>query len=119
MLKQVQGEKLLEPYFTAIKEAIQAGFTYYHRRYADESHRHHARTRATLINDHIVDFANRNLARFPGVKHLSMFGRKLFQVDDQLLLHFKKLDRRRLPSNYPTLFALDFIKQKQLELPGL
>jgi hypothetical protein len=119
MLNQAQAQKLLEPYFTAIKEAIMAGFKYYHRRYADESHRHHARSRANLVNDHIVDFANRNLAKFPGVKHLSVFGRKLFQVHDEILLHFKKLDRRKLPSNYPTLFALDFMKQKQLELPGL
>jgi hypothetical protein len=119
MLNQVQAQKLLEPYMMAIKDAILAGFNYYHRRYGDESHAHQARSRANLVNDHIVDFANRNLAKFPGVKHLSVFGRKLFQVHDQMLLHFKKLNRQKLPSNYPTLFALDFSKQKQLELPGL
>lgn len=117
MLTQAKAQELLGPYLPAIKEIILAGFNYYHRRYADECHKHQARSRANLVNDHIVAFANDKLSRMSGVRHLSVFGRKLFQIRDQLVLHFKKLDRRKIASNYPTLFALDF--NKQLELPGL
>jgi hypothetical protein len=117
MLTQAQAQKLLEPYLQTIKDSILLGFNYYHRRYADESHRHQARSRANLVNDHIVDNAYQRLTRFSGVRPLSVFGRRLFQIHDQLLLHFKKLDRQKHSSNYPTLFAMDF--NKQLELPGL
>lgn len=100
-----------------IRETIVAGFTYYHRRYGDESHKHQARSRANLVNDHIVDFANEKLATTPGVETRSIYGRRLFEINGQVLLHFKKLDNRKLSSNYPTLFALDY--NKQLELPGI
>jgi|GEM_PF-1213258 len=117
MLTKAQAENYLQPYMVAIQETITTGFAYYYERYGDVCHKHQARSRANLVNDHIVDFAKSILTRLAGVKQFTIFGRHLFIIQDKLVLHFKKLDHRKISSNYPTLFALDY--NRQLELPGV
>lgn len=107
---------LLQPYFKVLEQIIRDGFRYYFEAYASEIARHSKRTRATLINDHIVDCAKRLLP--PGlVRSMLLQQRNLFSFGDNFMVHFKKMDRKKLASNIPTLFSIEF--NKQLDLPGL
>jgi hypothetical protein len=116
MLDQNNAAKILAPYLSRIHEAILAGFR--HRQtYGEELTRHTPRTRASLVNDLIVDHARRRLAPL-GVRAFSIQNRIVFDIRGELLLQFKKLNGRTLAtSNYPTFFAQLFNQQQ--ELPGL
>lgn len=108
----------LRPYFGTLWQAITRGFTRYHEDHRDNAYLHSPRTRASTINDYIVASANDLFSdRHPELVPLNAAGRKLFEVPNSALLHFKKLNSKKLSSNYPTLFALNF--NRQLDLPGL
>jgi hypothetical protein len=112
----VRLKKQLTPYFPALHEAILTGFRYCQRRHAEDASTHTPRTRASLSNDWIVEHAKRKLTPL-GVRVFKMAGRILFEIDGIAIIHFKKLNRKLLSSNYPTLFARQFVGQQ--ELPGI
>lgn len=108
--------EILKPIFPILEQIIRDGFRFYVDSYRDFAFKHSPRTRASTINDHIVDLAMQRLPAF-GIRSARLMQRSLFEFKGECLLHFKKLNRRKLTANYPTLFALDF--NKQLDLPGL
>lgn len=107
---------IITPHFKTIEGVIRDGFDYYHSRYADECFQHTTRSRASLINDHIVQHALQRLVP-AGAHPVRLMQRRLFDFGGQFLLHFKKLNRQMMTSNYPTLFAMEF--NRQYDLPGL
>ncbi len=117
--EQAQAEIALRGYLNTFAEAVRGGFNFYFEHYGENSFRHTPRTRANIINDHIVDAAKQLFAeRHPEIAPFHAKGRRLFEVPNAAVLHFKKLDKQKRPSNYPTLFALDF-NDPQRFLPGL
>src|SRR5258708_1263335 len=101
-------DKLLQPLYGIIREAILGGFRYRIRRYSEELTNHTPRTRASLTNDLIVvEFMKRELKKF-GIRVFKMHNRILFDIQGQIILHFKKLNRALLSSNLQTEFAYAF-----------
>jgi hypothetical protein len=110
----------LEPFFGSFLRGIREGFADYYREHGEESFKHTARSRASLVNDLIVDRIQRALAEdhpeiAAPIRKLS--GRRLFEITDDALLHVKKINHKLVASNYPTFFALCF-NEVQFELPG-
>jgi hypothetical protein len=106
----------LAPLFKIMEQIVREGFNFYFGQYGPVAFTHSPRTRASIINDHIVDLAKQRLPEY-GVRPSKRMQRNLFDVQGNCVLHFKKLDRNKLSSNYPTLFSLEF--NRQMELPGL
>ena len=116
--EQSRMEVALRHYLETFAAIVRGGFDYYFRHYGENSFRHTPRTRANIINDHIVDLAKHHFAeKHPEIGSFKVKGRRLFQVPDAAILHFKKLDRQKRPCNYPTLFAINFNDPEQF-LPG-
>ncbi len=116
--EQSRMEVSLRSYLETFAAIVRGGFDYYFHHYGDNSFRHTPRTRANIINDHIVDVAKQFFAeKHPEIGSFAAKGRRLFQVPDAAILHFKKLDRQKRPCNYPTLFAIRFNDPDQF-LPG-
>jgi hypothetical protein len=120
MLNKHEAEKLekfLRPFYGPIHEAILGGFRNRLTRYSEELLNHTARTRACLTNDLIVvEFIKKELKPL-GIRIIKRHGRILFDIQGQVLLHFKKLDRFLQSSNLQTEFAYAFIRQ--FDLPGI
>jgi hypothetical protein len=107
-------EKVLGPLYGPIREAILKGFRYRQKRYAEELSNHTARTRASLINDLIVnEFLKLNLKQL-GVRPFKVQNRILFDIQGEMILHFKKLNRHLQSSNLQTEFAYAFTQQMEL-----
>ena len=116
MFNQTIATKVLAPYTSLFHEAILARFRDRHKGYAEEISKHTPRTRASLVNDLIVDRALRLLAPLK-VRVIYIQNRVIFDIG-RALIQFKKLNSGSLASNnYPTEFAQDF--NKQVELPGV
>lgn len=118
MLTQHSAERLLKPYLGPIHEAILTGFRSRPARYAEDLSKHTARTRACLTNDLIIDAAKRILGPL-GIGVFKVYSRILFIIPNVAIIHFKKLDVKMIARNYPTLFAIDWNRNGQLELPGI
>ncbi|MGO9246598.1 MAG: hypothetical protein ACLQDC_17720 [Verrucomicrobiia bacterium] len=64
--------------------------------------------------------AKERLREFPSVRFLPKAIRNLFDVKGKVVIQFKKLNPKLLPSNYPTQLALAFDKQETVNgLPGI
>ena len=118
MLNDDDGfDELFRPICGPIREAILGGFRHYQQWYAEQMHNHNPRTRACLINDHIVVNFLRQKLRSLGIRVFKVHNRILFDIRGKALLHFKKLDKQLLSSNIQTEFAFAFTNQQ--ELPGI
>jgi len=62
-------------------------------------------------NAHILARARRECGSVPGLRVLQRRGRLVFNLNDQVLINFKKLSRSYRPSNYPTRQATDYLAQ--------
>lgn len=60
------------------------------------------RTRANIVWDYMVDFAERDLSGLPGVQKLEAHGSPYFTFDDKLILRFKKHNRELSTTNVRT-----------------
>ena len=111
---------MLKKYLTAIRKVIFKGFSDYPVNYGHVSFKHHPRSRATLIHDHIIDAAKETFSAFPEIHFIKGALRNLFDVEDKIVLQFKKLKRSLISSNYPTQLALAFQLQESITgLPGI
>lgn len=97
-----------------LREAVESGFYEYITDYSRVSFKHHPRTRASIIHDHICDHAKCHLAGLGDVQYLPIGERNLFEVDGKMLINFKKLDEQLRSSNYPTQTAMNFVDQTEL-----
>lgn len=117
--EQIEMEAALRPYKNTLAEIVQRAFSYYANRYGNEAFKHTPRTRANLINDHMVDEAHQIFTKkHPEIACVKANGRRLFEVPNLALLHLKRLDKQKRTRNYPTLFAINFNDPQEF-LPGL
>jgi hypothetical protein len=75
------------------------------------------RSRASVIHDYMVAFARDFFKDDPGIRIFARRGLSLMNIDDSLLLRFKKLDAEKRSRNIPTQQTHLF--RAQLELPGI
>lgn len=75
------------------------------------------RTRANILNDAMIDRAKANFPGGVAMRHHRNLLLLQFAGTADVLINFKKLNRRGRPSNYPTPNALLF--QQAQQLPGL
>ncbi len=79
---------------------------------------HSDRTCANIMYDLMVDYAR---IEFRGVRDTRIvdlpYGVTLLEIDDQILIRFKKLDEESLPRNYPTERNRDYYLGE--DLPGI
>ena len=89
----------------------------YFRLYSDTALTHSKRSQASLIHDHMIDWAEKLLpAEF---KLLDMRQRILFNFKDQLLLQFNKLESKaRRAATNSSLQSLLFDDTGEVGLPG-
>lgn len=113
-MEQEKARTLLGPYLGTLRSVVQGGFSDYLKAYAPTAYLHSARTRASLIHDHIVERARRAFDQSE-IHYLHIHQRNLFDFRGAFLIQFKKLDERLMPSNYPTQTAWDFAAQEDLQ----
>lgn len=100
-----------------IVEAIQKGLRDYRTQYDEVVHIHSARTKSSIINDHIIYHARQIFEGEPGVEFKKSRGMFYLLLDGKVALRFKKLSRKKLASNIPTEQTRLFDWQQQF-LPG-
>ena len=74
-----------------------------------------ARTRANNVHQFMLDRATEHFKKTRGVHRVKSHGRILLNIDDQVVIGFKKLNRTLHTRNYPTLFAQLYDAQVDLE----
>lgn len=80
---------------------------------------HSARSRASLIHDHIVEMARKYLEPRIGVACHEINKLFLVSFDSGIVIRFKKLDDSYRSSNIRTQQSLGFMEQSQLPLPEI
>lgn len=100
-----------------LAEAIQKGLRDYRNEYASVAHIHSARSRSSIINDHIIYHARRIFEGEPGVEIKKWRGMFYLLFDGKVALRFKKLNRKKLASNIQTDQIRCFDRQQPF-LPG-
>lgn len=84
----------LRPYLLMIEASIRNGWSDYSSQYADVAHLHSARTRASLVHDHVIDRIRRATDEAGLLRLARHRGLYLLVVEGLLVVRFKKLDRR-------------------------
>ncbi len=78
---------------------------------------HSARSRASLVHDHIIDRTAKYAARTQEVQIVEKRGLFLFVFDGQIAVRFKKFDEDLKTSNQPSGQVQQF--KNQMQLPGV
>lgn len=112
-------QQALEPYMGALWACAAGGVFDYLS--LDPQHRaiDSARTRANRIYDFMLHRARREFAGVPQVRFIERRGLVSLLIEDRFNIRFKKLNKRYLPSNYPTQQAIQMLHQVELDLPDL
>jgi hypothetical protein len=119
-MTESKATDLLSPYFDKLRAIVIDGFKDYTKEYAHVSHKHHARSRACLIHDHIAHYARERLLGIKDFHQIPTKIRNLFDVKGELVLQFKKLTRKLRTSNIRTQLSFNFDGQMAVhELPGI
>lgn len=117
MLSHAEAETILDPYKGLLREVVDSAWRDYCSLRNNIPHVFTPRTRASIIHDFMVSHARNKLAGIKGVRLLDVGGLFLVEINEKILIRFKKLNDDKMPNNIPTQQALDFMEQ--LELPGM
>jgi len=118
-MNQSHAESILRDYYQELRDIVLDGFGEYAQDYAHVSYKHHARTRATTIHDHIFALAKERLSKHSAFHQIPTTIRNLFDVAGILVIQFKKLNRNLRTSNILTQLTLAFNNQREVHLPGI
>lgn len=99
------------PYMQKLKDSIYHAWDDYHNNYAKISHIFHPRTRASLMRDHIIAKIVENFDKEEGVRVIERNNGLFLLVIKDLVLRFKKLDKKKRSSNIMTKQAECYAKQ--------
>ena len=108
---------ILEPLYPDFLECIELGFKAYLTHYKSFSHLHKRRTKASIVNDHIIDFAKICFEDKNNIQIIEPKGLFLVEVEGKILVRFKKLNSDLQSCNFQTKQQIDF--KKQLHIPGI
>ncbi|NQW23602.1 MAG: hypothetical protein HQ475_09185 [SAR202 cluster bacterium] len=95
-------ETSLAPYFDLFHTAVTFGWNEWRRKYKDDASILTRRSRASIVRDHILSKAIALVADKPELRIVSYRGRDFIVIHDQVLVTFKKLDRKGRASNPAT-----------------
>lgn len=116
-IDQARGD--LAPYVARLRGCITSAIASYQGEIGKFAFRHSKRSQASLIHDYMVDAIKAEFDDEPGVTYSTR--RNLFTVNffHKYLIKLKKHDGRLRTRNIPTQLVLDWLDQKQLDLPGM
>lgn len=116
-LEQTQSD--LNSYEGRLRDCVVRALDEYASEIGKFAYRHSKRSQASLIHDYMVDAIQAEFADEAGIKFSTK--RNLFTANffNNYLIKLKKHDRRLRTRNIPTQLVLDWLDQKQLELPGM
>jgi hypothetical protein len=117
VLTKTQAEKILEPYLQLFWECVTKAWEEYVTKYAHVRQTHSARSRASVIHDHMIEFAKKFFEGIEGVYISQKRGLTTIIIRDQLQARLKKLDRNKRSRNINT--QQSFLFKAQLDLPGI
>jgi hypothetical protein len=117
MISQTQAEKLLGPQLKRIRDCIVRAFQKWRSDYSKNALVHTARSRASVIHDHMVAFAKEYFSGDDSIRIFSKSGLAVVNIKDVVLLRFKKLDAKKRSSSIPT--RQNYLFKAQLDLPGI
>jgi hypothetical protein len=117
MTSKSSAEQILGPYLKRFRDCIVLAFQRYKSDYQANALVHTARSRASVIHDHMVAFAREFFGADEEIRIFDRRGLSLINVKNSLLLRFKKLDAKKHSRNIPT--QQSFLFRAQLELPGI
>lgn len=119
VVRLAEAQADLGPYTERLRRCVQAAIDTYQAEMGQYAYRHSKRTQASLVHDYMVDAVTTEFANEPGVTWTTK--RNLFTVNffNKYLIKLKKHDRRLRTRNIATQLVLDWLEQKQLELPGM
>jgi hypothetical protein len=113
---------LLAPYFSRLHSCFAQAHAVWASDIAPRFGRATKRTRANVIHDLTLDEVARIFDAIPGALPLEAQGRRLLRLTvaggDHIVLQFKKLSGKMLPSNIKTQGTMAFYDE-QRDLPGL
>ena len=120
LLSVEDAKVILDPHLQKLQECITGGWDAWHR---DYGHRHHvlcSRTRASIVYDEIRHLAEKKFTDCEGTRVIPKRGFFLLYIGDEIVLRFKKLDKRGLTRNLPTRQQRLFEAQRSIKgiLPG-
>lgn len=100
-------------------DVVRSGFDAYYARHSQTAVSHSKRSRASLIHDYMVEFAVKTLP-YPRFRLVTSRQRNLFNVEDKILIQFRKLNPELKPSNIQTQQAELFDMFGEVDgLPGI
>jgi hypothetical protein len=110
---------ILNPFLPRLIDCLLNGCQDYLGQYSAFTHIHTKGTRASITRDHIRDWIRRSFATEKSTRIVEKRnGLFLLEVEQRLLLRFKKLNSRKCSANVPTGQTKRFYRQQPL-FPGL
>jgi hypothetical protein len=117
ILSKQQAAERLQPYLEILDECIQGGWDAWDKHY---SHRHHvldARARAAIVFCEIVAIAQPRFHGMDGAKAVKKQNSFYLYIGDEIVLRFKKINKKGRCSNIDTRQQMLF--ELQMQLPGI
>ena len=118
-LGQQEVVDILKPHYDRLWRIAVFPFYEYQEKYPNTSI-HSLRTRANIIHDLMVHRARFEFDKVSGTRIIDLThpnSRTLLEINQRILLRFKKLDESRQSRNYPTRFIRDY--ELDHDLPGI
>jgi len=113
-ISRADAEAILAPFRPTILEVINSAWRDYQTQYTQVSPIHTKTTRATIMRDHMVYHARRLFDGMNGAQIVEKAGLFLVQIQETIILRFKKFNDDEHTSNYPTQQAIDYHEQQEL-----
>ena len=118
-ISPAEASARLDPHIDALVECVSGGWQTWEELAMvrpDLTKESSSRTRASWVNDQIWARARRKFAATPGARIIEQRGCLVLILDEETVLRFKKLNRRRLASNIATTQQVAYYRQEVL--PG-
>ncbi len=113
-ISRAEADSILAPFKPTILEVISSAYDDYQTQYTQVSPIHTVRTQANILRDHMVYHARRLFHEMDGVRIIEKAGLFLVEIQNTVILRFKKFDDDERTSNYPTDQAVDYLEQQEL-----
>ncbi|OPY82520.1 MAG: hypothetical protein A4E65_00820 [Syntrophorhabdus sp. PtaU1.Bin153] len=121
MLSEDDFRRAIGEYFTEIQDCITAGFNRWFEIPVEFRVIASGRTRASFIHDAIKNEAQSRFAYVPSIELMEVRNLFLIKFGEEVLLRFKKFDKRFRPQNIPTgqtrLFSQQGIQESLFGVP--
>ena len=117
LIEQQDAILILDKHLPAFYGCIEGAWSDYMSYPIEKKVVHSARSRASLVHDHIIDRTAKYAARTQEVQIVEKRGLFLFVFDGQIAVRFKKFDEDLKTSNQPSGQVQQF--KNQMQLPGV